>query len=222
MLDPLNSVCSSQTNNNKNKMITRILLLSVSLLFSVIVGDVNARESDAKESSKILFDAQDYFYKWSNEDLHEFTPTDQSVTGQWVDMVTINYYPVVSSDEDLALVANAVLSNYEDVGGIVLGVESIPGTRSKPAEHIIAVVFGAPDAAEFAMVKFQLHDGVGASIAYAHREYGADVADIMNDWMDDNGTRIQEEITQFNEIPPYADFQKDESSAILSSLQQAI
>jgi hypothetical protein len=115
-----------------------------------------------------------------------------------------------------------VLSNYENVGGIVLGVESIPGTNSKLTEHIIAVVFGAPDAAEFAMVKFQLHEGIGASIAYAHREYGADVGNIMNDWMDENGTRLQARIATFSDLPSYADFQVNEASVILSSLEQAI
>lgn len=168
------------------------------------------------------FDGQDYLYKWSSEDLHEYTPGEQNVTGQWNDMLTLNFYPSVSTAEDLAVVTNAVLANYEDVGGIILGVETIPATNFKPAEHIIAVVFGAADAAEFAIVKFQLHDGIGASIAYAHREYGADVGNVMNSWMDANGTRLQERITKFNNLPPVADFQIDESSAILSKLEQAI
>ena len=200
----------------------RTLLLSLSLSFTAVVGDANATGLGVSESSKISFDGQEYLYKWSNEDLHEFTPGEQNVTGQWADMLTVNYYPVVSTGEDLAVVASAVLSNYEDVGGIVLGVESIPGTNLKPAEYIIAVVFGAPEAAEFAMVKFQLHDGIGASVAYAHREYGADVGNIMNDWMDANGTRLQEAITKFTDLPLYSEFQMDESSEMLSSLEQAI
>ncbi|MFT5894946.1 MAG: hypothetical protein ACI8VW_001819 [bacterium] len=196
--------------------------MSLSLSLTVITGDVNAREVGARESWKIWFDGQEYLYKWSSEDLHEFTPNEQSVTGQWTDMVTVNYYPVVSTGEDLAVVANAVLSNYEDFGGIVIGVESIPSTKLKPTEYVIAVVFGAPEAAEFALVKFQLHDGIGASIAYAHREYGADAGDMINDWMDGNGIRQQDRITNFSDLPSYADFQIDEASAILSSLEQAI
>jgi hypothetical protein len=201
-------------------MIIRILLLSLSL--TLISGNANAREAGAIASSSVRFDGQEYSYKWSSDDLHEFTPGDQSVTGQWSDMVTINYYPIVSSGEDLSVVANAVLSNYEDAGGIVLGLESIPRTQLKAAEYIIAVVFGAPEAAEFALIKFQLHDGIGASIAYAHREYGADVGNLINDWMDGNGTRLQDRITKFSELPPYADFRAEDASVILSSLEQAI
>lgn len=196
--------------------------MSLSLSFTAVVSNANATEFEARESSKISFDGQEYLYKWSSDDLHEFTPSEQDVTGQWTDMLTVNYYPVVSTGEDLAVVVSAVLSNYEDVGGIVLGVESIPRTKLKPAEYIIAVVFGAPEAAEFAMVKFQLHEGIGASIAYAHREYGADVGNIMNDWMDANGTRLQEVVTKFTDLPSYSDFQINEASELLSSLEQAI
>lgn len=203
-------------------MIIRILLLSLFLSLTLISDNVIAREVGARESSIITFDGQEYLYRWSSEDLHEYTSGDQSVTGQWTDMVTINYYPVVSTAEDLSVVAEAVLSNYEDAGGIVLGVESIPRTKSKAAEHIVAVVFGGPDTAEFALVKFQLHDGIGASIAYAHREYGADVENTINDWMEGNGTRLQDRITKFSDLPPSADFRNDEASAIMSSLEQAI
>ncbi|MFT4727281.1 MAG: hypothetical protein ACI9UN_001776 [Granulosicoccus sp.] len=203
-------------------MIIRNLLLSLSLSLTLISGNVNAQEVGARESSSLRFDGQEYSYKWSSEDLHEFTPGNQNVTGQWTDMVTINYYPIVSTGEDLSVVANAVLSNYEDAGGIVLGVESIPRTKSKAAEYIIAVVFGAPEAAEFALIKFQLHDRIGASIAYAHREYGADVGNLINDWMEGNGTRLQDRITKFGDLPPYVDFQADDESVILSSLEQAI
>ena len=200
----------------------RILLLSLSLSFTAVVGEAHATEFGARESSQISFDGQEYLYKWSSDDLHEFTPGEQNVTGQWTDMLTVNDYPLVSSGEDLAVVANAVISNYEDVGGIVLGVESIPRTKLKPAEYIIAVVFGAPEAAEFAMVKFQLHEGIGSSIAYAHREYGADVGNVMNDWMEAHGTRLQEVVTKFTDMPSYSEFQKNESSELLSSLEQSI
>ena len=203
-------------------MITRILLLTFSVFLSTLTVAVNAGDLSAKESAKILFDGQEYSYKWSNEDLHEFTPGSQSVTEQWIDMVTVNYYPFVSTGEDLAVVANAVHANYKDVGGIVLGFETIPDTGSTTTEYLIAVVFGAPDAVEFAMVKFQMHDGVGASIAYAHREYGQDVANVINSWMEDNGTRIQDKISAFKGLPPYADFESDDSLDVLSQLEQAI
>jgi len=200
----------------------RTLVLALSLCLTVNAGEVNARDIGASETSTIAFDGQEYSYKWSVDDLHEFTPGEQSVVGQWTEMVTVNYYPVVSSSADLGVITSAVLENYKDSGGIVLGVETIPETNSKPAEHIIAVVFGAPEAAEFAMVKFQLHDGIGASVAYAHREYGADVGNVMNNWLDENGTRLQDRITKFNDIPPHADFQATQDASVLSRLGMAI
>ena len=204
-------------------MTIRTLLLSLTLITSATaLGSVNAQQLEAKESSTIAFDSQEYQYQWSNQDLHEFTPNAQSVNAQWIDMMTVNYYPMVSSVKDLGIVADAVLSNYKNNGGIVLGFESIAATDNKPAEYIIGVVFGAPDAAEFAMVKFQLHDGVGASVAYAHREYGTDVGGVINDWMEANATRIQDKMTTFSDFPPYSVFQYDNQSEVVSSLDQAI
>jgi len=203
-------------------MIIRILLLSISLSLFVFASDVNAGDLTTPETSKIQFDGQEYLYKWSHDDLHEFTPGEQSVTEQWNDMLTVNYYPVVSTAKDLSVIVNAVLSNYKDAGGIVLGVESIPKTKLKPAEFIIAAVFGASEAAEFAMVKFQLHEGIGASIAYAHRQYGPEAANDINDWMDDNGTRIQGELTKLTDLPSYEAFKAGKTSDVVSSLDQAI
>lgn len=185
-------------------------------------GDVYAREEGPRDSSKIVFDGQEYSYKWTSDNLHEFTPGEQSVTGQWKDMVTVNYYPVVATENDLALVTKAVLSNYEDAGGIVLGVETLPGSQSKPVEYVIAVVFGASELAEFALVKFLMHDGIGASVAYAHREYGTDMGTSINDWMDANGARLKEEITNFTDLPPHSDFQIEETIERLSRLGMAV
>lgn len=203
-------------------MTIRILLLSLSVFLSMSASGVNASDRGIRESTTIPFDGQEYAYQWSNDDLHEFTPGSQSVTEQWRDMVSVNFYPVVSSGEDLAVVANAVLSNYEDAGGILLGVESSPGTDKKPSEHIIAVVFGAQGVAEFAMVKFQLHDGIGASIAYAHREYGDEVGSLMNEWMEANGTRLKDRVIEFTGLPSYADFKNNSEAEMLSQLDQAI
>lgn len=181
-----------------------------------------AWSNNGTEVATVLFDNNEYFYRWSGDDLHEFTPGEQSVTGDWKDMLTINHFTDVSDPEELTILARDVLENYKANGGIVLGVDTLQQKGSQPAQYIMAVVFGAHEVAEYAVVRFQIQDGIGTSISYAHREYGEEVGERINSWMEANGPRIRQEISGLRDLPAYSEFRSEGKYAYLSALQQSI
>ena len=86
----------------------------------------------------------------------------------------------------------------------------------------MAVVFGAHEVAEYAVVRFQIQDGIGTSITYAHREYGEEVGERINSWMEANGPRIKQEITGLRDLPAYSEFRSEGKYEYLNELQQSI
>ena len=195
------------------------LLISVALC--MLTSSVAWSNND-KDVATVLFDSNEYFYRWSGEDLHEFTPGEQSVTSDWKDMLTINHFADVSAPEELTILARDVLENYKANGGIVLGVDTLQQKGSQPAQYIMAVVFGAHEVAEYAVVRFQIQDGIGTSITYAHREYGEEVGERINSWMEANGLRIRQEITGLRDLPAYSEFRSEGKYEYLNELQQSI
>ena len=195
------------------------LLISVALC--MLTSSVAWSNND-KDVATVLFDSNEYFYRWSGEDLHEFTPGEQSVTSDWKDMLTINHFADVSAPEELTILARDVLENYKANGGIVLGVDTLQQKGSQPAQYIMAVVFGAHEVAEYAVVRFQIQDGIGTSITYAHREYGEEVGERINSWMETNGPRIRQEITGLRDLPAYSEFRSEGKYEYLNELQQSI
>src|SRR5882724_5686305 len=99
------------------------------------------------------------------------------------------------------LKANAVLENYKSHGGRVLRTDSVPRTPDRPAEHFIAVVFGRPNFLEGAFARFKLVDGVGYSIVYSHRIYGKKFGDQMSKWQNDNGSKMEKMLMDWNNSP---------------------
>ena len=142
-----------------------------------------------------------YFHRWSGNTQHEFTPRGQGDLQKWADMITVNVYPSAHDGDALAVKANAVLENYKSHGARVVRTDSIPHTPDRPAEHFIAVVFGRPDFLEAALARFKLMDGVGCSIVYSHRIYGAKVGDQMSRWLNDTGSKMEKTLMDWNGNP---------------------
>ena len=148
-----------------------------------------------------VFGGIDYFHRWSQNDQHEFTPEGQENLDKWADMITINVYQSAHDGDALAAKANAVLENYKSHSGRVLRTDSVPRTPDRPAEHFIAVVFGRPNFIEVAFARFKLVNGVGCSIVYSHRIYGEKVGDKISAWLNDNGTKTEKMLMEWNNIP---------------------
>jgi hypothetical protein len=148
-----------------------------------------------------VFGGVDYFHRWSQNDQHEFTPQGQEDLEKWSDMITMNVYPSAHDGDALAVRANAALENYKNHGARVLRTNSVPRMPDRPAEHFIAVVFGRPNFIEVAFARFKLVDGVGCSIVYSHRIYGAKVGDQMSAWLNQNGAKTEKALMEWNAIP---------------------
>lgn len=175
------------------QMIQRIFLCFVLILISQVYAAPQAAQKEAGNKSKITlnFNQTEYFHRWSGNDQHEFTPQGQEDLSKWADMLTINFYQRVTDGEGLASVANQVLENYTSQKGIVLRTVSVPRTIERPAEHLIAVVFGRPNFLEAVQARFKLINGKGVSIIYSHRVYGKEVGPEMSTWLKDHGASIE-------------------------------
>ena len=164
---------------------------------------LTAQETRAATTAKpaFVFAGIEYFHRWSANDQHEFTPKGQQDLDKWSDMITMNAYPSAHDGDALAAKANAVLENYKSHNGRVLRTNSVPRTPDRPAEHLIAVVFGRPNFIEAAFARFKLVDGVGCSIVYSHRIYGEKVGDQMSAWLKDNGPKREKMLMSWTDIP---------------------
>ena len=170
------------------------------LLFCATVGSAQ-KEADTKTKTTLKFNQTEYIHRWSQNGLHEFTPSGQADVAKWRDMLSINFYPQVHDGEGLAAVANQVLENYKNQKGRVLRTDSIPRTVEKPAEHLIVVVFGRPTFLEAVQARFKLVSGKGVSIIYSHRVYGKAVGTEMSTWLKDNGPSTEKALMTW-ELPP--------------------
>lgn len=177
----------------------RISLPVVALSAALIVS--NAHAADAKPRAAFVFRDVGYFHRWSQNQQHEFTPAKQDDLKKWSDMVTLNAYPDVSDGDGLAAKANAVLENYKKQPARVLRTDSVPRTADRPAEHLIAVVFGQPTFIEVAFARFKLVDGKGCSFVYSHRIYGEKIGDEMSAWLQANGPAIEKALMESNAFP---------------------
>jgi hypothetical protein len=186
----------------------RIHILQLLALFAVACIPLEAQETHAAATTagKLTFvlGGVGYFHRWSQNDQHEFTPEGQEDLDKWIDMITMNVYPSAHDGDALAAKANAVLENYKGHDGRVLRANSVPRTPDRPAEHFIAVVFGRPNFIEAAFARFKLVDGVGCSIVYSHRIYGAKVGDQMGAWLNDNGAKMERTLMEWKDVPPPA------------------
>ena len=175
-----------------------VTLVRISLIFAAL-GSGRVVGSDAKAS--FVFRETAYLHRWSQNNQHEFTPEKQEDLKKWSDMITVNAYPDVNDGETLAAKANAVLENYKRNQARVLRTDSVPRTADRPAEHLIAVVFGRPNFIEVAFARFKLVDGKGCSVVYSHRIYGEKIGDEMSAWLRGNGPAVEKALMETNSFP---------------------
>ena len=180
------------------------ILQSLALIAFCMQLDTRQTNAAPTIAPAFVFLGVDYFHRWSRNDQHEFTPQGQEDLEKWSDMITMNVYSSAHDGDALAAKANAVLENYKSHGGRVLGTNSVPRTPDRPAEHFIAVVLGQPNFIEVAFARFKLKDGVGCSIVYSHRIYGAKVGDQMSAWLNQNGQKTEKALMEWTAMPSAA------------------
>lgn len=154
----------------------------------------------APGKNSLTFRGVDYEHRWSKGGQHEFTPSGQSDLTAWLDMITINMVEDVSNGEQLALLANRVLSAYQRAGK-VLRTDSRPRTPDRPAEHLAVVVLGTPKFLEAVFARFVLNDGVGTAVLYARRVYGSPAGQEMGEWLRANGQQVEQALMAWDRIP---------------------
>jgi len=91
--------------------------------------------------------------------------------------------------------------NYKSHQARVLKTSSVPRTADRPAEHLIAVVFGRPNFIEVAFARFKLVDGKGCSFVYSHRIYGEKIGDQASAWLSANGAEIEKALMEWTSMP---------------------
>jgi hypothetical protein len=185
------------------------LRVLVSLAIACGLLDVQTRAAAAAAKSAFVFDGVGYLHRWSMNHQHEFTPEGQEDLEKWSDMITMNVYPDAHDGEALATKANAVLENYKSHNARVLRTDSVPRTPGRPAEHLIAAVFGRRNFIEVAFARFKLVDGLGCSIVYSHRIYGEKIGDQMSGWLKNNGGKKEKALMEWNEMPSPASFDRE-------------
>lgn len=186
---------------------------SVTLLSLLAVGCANlvtgeTRAAAPSEKPAFMFRDVEYFHRWSKNEQHEFTPAKQEDLEKWSDMITVNGYPGVDDGESLAETANAVLENYKKHQAKVLKTSLVPRTPDRPAEHLIAVVFGRPNFIEVAFARFKLMDGKGCSFVYSHRIYGEKIGDQMSAWLSAHGPEIEKVLMEWKSMPSAVSIRK--------------
>lgn len=188
--------------NSQLRLVARLTTVASLCMFS----NTFAASDQANEQSKgatLSFAGVDYVHRWSKNGQNEFTPRNDADLARWHDMVTINAHETVRNGEQLADLADRVLSNYQSHGKIVR-TDSRPSTAQRPAEHFIAALLGSPDFVEAAFARIVLVDGVGVVAVYSHRVYGKQAAEATDEWLKTNGPLLERTLMSWDRIPPLA------------------
>jgi hypothetical protein len=157
----------------------------------------------SKQAAFSFANAQ-YFHRYTKDDLYEFTPDGQANLNAWADMVTINVYRNAKDGDGLAATANAVLETYKANRGTVVKTDSVPRTKTLPAEHLIAVVFGRPAFMEAVFARFKMHEGIGSAVIFSHRAYGKNAEQEMRAWLGKNGPMTEKNLLAWDAMPKLA------------------
>jgi len=176
-------------------VITHLLVFSGALAASEQTKDV--RETKAMT---LNFGGVDYFHRWSKNSQNEFTPQSDGNLASWHEMITVNVHEWVKDGDQLAELANKVLSNYQSHGK-VLRTDSKPRTGDRPAEHLIVAVLGDPTFLESASARLILIDGVGVIVVYSHRAYGEQAGEVMSEWLKTNGPQVEKDLMAWDKVP---------------------
>lgn len=157
-------------------------------------------DKEEKEEAFSMADVK-YYHRFTEKDLHEYTPEGQEDLKTWKDMVTINYYPMVKDGEALASIANGVLENYKKAKALIVRTDSVPRTKEKEAEHLAVAVFMRPEFAEIAFARVRMHEGVGTSVVYSHSIYGKDIGNEVSEWLKKNGAATEKALMKWDSMP---------------------
>lgn len=152
------------------------------------------------ETMTLPFRGASFVHRWSQGDQHEFTPGNDSDLKTWRDMITLNVHAQTSSGEQLADVANKVLSNYQRHGKI-LQTRSTPRSAQRPAEHLIVAVLGTPQLLEATFARCLLHEATGFVAVVSHRVYGKGVGNEMSQWLAANGAQTEQALMGWSQLP---------------------
>ena len=187
------------------------IVLAGLLIGCGVVAAADKLAASPAASAALTFDGKVYLHRWSKTGQHEFTPEGDKDLTRWRDMVTINTHDAVHNGEQLAALANSILSNYQRHGKIVR-TDSKPRTPQRPAEHLIVAILGNPELLEAVFARIVLVEGVGEVAVYSHRIYGKEVGGLMAEWLKANGNSIEKALMAWDRIP---------SPAALRSLPQS-
>ena len=175
----------------------RDLLAKALALAAGVAGPAYAGEGDAL---RLSFRGTGFVHRWSKDDQHEFTPAPDTDLKSWRDMITLNLHAKVREGEQLAVVANQVLGNYQ-AHGKLLQTRSTPRTATRPAEHLMLAVLGTPQLLEASFARCLLHDGVGLVAVVSHRVYGPAAGPEMNRWLAAQGQATEEALMAWAVLP---------------------
>ena len=153
-----------------------------------------------KKVETLRFGDTVYLHRWSKNGQNEFTPEGDKDLARWRDMVTINVHAAVRNADQLAVLANSILSRYEGHGRIVR-TDSKPRTPQRPAEHLIVAILGNEAFLEAAFARVVLLEGVGVVAVYSHRIYGKEAAGSLGEWLKTNGESIEKMLMTWDQIP---------------------
>ena len=178
----------------------------LSLLGAALSGTALAQgpaSGQKAETMTIHFRDQDFVHRWSKNGQHEFTPRAQADLQRWTDMLTLNVHNRSSNGEQLAVVANSVLANYQRHGKI-LQTRSTPRTATQPAEHLIVAVLGTPELLKATVARCLLSGGSGLVAVVSHRVYGKAVGPAMSQWLAANGPQVEQALMGWAQMPAVA------------------
>jgi hypothetical protein len=173
--------------------LTLALLVSTSVVWA-------QTDASPPETASLVFGGATYVHRWSQDGQHEFTPQGDDDLDRWTDMVTINVHESVRDGDQLAAIANTVLTNYQGAGEVVR-TDSRPRTEVAPAEHFIAAILGSPTFLEAAFARFMLVEGTGVVVVYSHRVYGQSVGQAMSDWLGEHGQQVEDMLMGWEDGP---------------------
>ena len=161
----------------------------------------------SKEAMTLNFRGTDFVHRWSKDGQNEFTPRNDSDLAKWRDMITVNVHESVANGDQLAEVANRILSNYQRRGKI-LRTDSNPRTPDRPAEHLIVAALGDPNFLEAAFARCVLANGVGFVTVYSHRVYGQAAGPAMSEWLKTNGVPVEKALMEWDKLPSAASLKR--------------
>jgi len=173
-------------------MIKKLLLFVILWVFMTPVN--------AEGVKSIEIDGTTYLHRWSQGNQHEFTPKGQADLKNWKDMMTISVFPEVSNGNQLAQIANGVLSNYQN-NGAILRTDSKPRTANSEAEHLIVAILRGNGVMESVHARIKLEQGKGTAIVWSRRSYGSDAAQTIGSWLQKNGQARESVFMAWEEYP---------------------